>query len=60
MNYFKYIVEDKITFRVLALVLLLVSIFYKSTSIINIDIKEEVLKHKQFLKEIENEPKAKI
>ena len=60
MNYFKYIVEDKITFRILALVLLLVSIFYKPTPNINIDIKEEIVKHKQFLKEIENEPKANI
>jgi hypothetical protein len=60
MNYFKYIVEDKITFRILALVLLLVSIFYKPTTNINIDIKEEIVKHKQFLKEIENEPKVNI
>lgn len=60
MNYFKYIVEDKIIFRVLVIVLLLISIFYKTTPNINIDIKEEIIKHKQFLKEIDNEPKANI
>ncbi len=59
MNYFKYLIKDK-NFKFLVLVLLLLNLIYSPSPTVNIDVKEEIIKHKEILKNIENETKVKI
>ncbi|WP_321469260.1 hypothetical protein [Halarcobacter sp.] len=60
MNYFKFLITEKIPFRLLIIVLLLLNMLFNNTNNISINVNEEIKKHKEIKEEMLKEPKFLI
>ena len=59
MNYFKFLITEKIPFRLILIVLLLLNMLFNNTNNISINVNEEI-KHKEIKEEMLKEPKILI
>ncbi len=60
MNYFKFLITEKIPFRLVVIVLLLLNMLFNNTNNISINVNEEIKKHKEIKEEMLKEPKILI
>ncbi|XOB63044.1 hypothetical protein ACMC56_04370 [Campylobacterota bacterium DY0563] len=60
MNYFKFLITEKIPFRLIVIVLLLLNMLFNNTNNISINVNEEIKKHKEIKEEMLKEPKVLI
>lgn len=60
MNYFKFLVTEKIPYRLLVIVLLLLNMLFNNTNNVSINVNEEIKKHKEIKEEMLKEPKILI
>ncbi|RXK11676.1 hypothetical protein CP965_12970 [Halarcobacter mediterraneus] len=60
MNYFKFLITEKIPYRLLVIVLLLLNMIFNNTNNVSINVNEEIKKHKEIKEEMLKEPKILI
>ncbi|RXJ93755.1 hypothetical protein CRV00_09850 [Malaciobacter molluscorum] len=60
MNYFKFLLTEKIPYRLVVIVLLLLNMLFNNTNNISINVNEEIKKHKEIKEEMLKEPKILI
>ncbi|AXX86511.1 hypothetical protein AMRN_0757 [Malaciobacter marinus] len=60
MNYFKFLITEKIPYRLFVIVLLLLNMLFNNTNNVSINVNEEIKKHKEIKEEMLKEPKILI